>query len=65
MTVQKHVRFDGDTLKLVEDWRRTQTPIPTFNQAINTLLKAKIVYVPQLTSEVFKLKTDWPVEAKE
>lgn len=39
MTVQKHIRLDDDVAKSIEDWRRTQTPIPNFNQAINTLLQ--------------------------
>lgn len=39
MTVQKHIRLDDDAVKLIEDWRKLQTPIPNFNQAINTLLR--------------------------
>ena len=39
MTVQKHIRLESDVEKLVDDWRRSQTPIPNFNQAVNTLLR--------------------------
>jgi len=39
MTVQKHVRFDDDVVRLVDDWRRQQTPIPSFNTAINQLIR--------------------------
>jgi hypothetical protein len=38
MTVQKHIRFDNDMLKFIEDWRSIQRPIPTFNEAVNLIV---------------------------
>jgi hypothetical protein len=30
--------FNEDIVKFVDDWRREQTPIPSFNQAVNTII---------------------------
>ena len=40
MTVQKHVRFDDGVVRLVDDWRKQQDKIPSFNQAVNVLVQA-------------------------
>jgi hypothetical protein len=43
MTTQVHLRLDPDVVKLVEDWRRKQTPIPSFNKAVNMVLRDLLV----------------------
>lgn len=43
MTIQKHLRLDKDVVCLVDDWRRKQTPIPTFNEAANMILRSLTV----------------------
>jgi hypothetical protein len=39
MTVQKHVRFTDESLEIIEAFRKGQSPIPTFNDAVNVMLK--------------------------
>ena len=39
MTKRISMSFSDDVVKLVDDWRRQQTPIPSFNQAVNTILR--------------------------
>lgn len=34
-----HSRLDENLLKQIEEYRKTQSPIPTFNQALVDLLK--------------------------
>jgi hypothetical protein len=38
-----HLRIEGDKLKLVDEWRGKQSPIPSQNEAINKLVLAGLV----------------------
>lgn len=39
MTVQKHVRFDDDILELIQIWRKNRDDFPSFNKAVNDMLR--------------------------
>jgi len=39
VTKRQTIDFDDEAIKQVDNWRRDQTPIPSFNQAVNTMLK--------------------------
>ena len=39
MVVRRTVVFQDYIIAFVDDWRRTQSPIPSFNKAINTIIK--------------------------
>ena len=45
------ITFSDDTLKLIENWRRTQSPIPSFNQAVNELIR-EASYPPMSKEEI-------------
>jgi hypothetical protein len=33
------LEFDDEVVRVIEDWRATQRPIPTFSDAVMTLIK--------------------------
>lgn len=37
---RRTIVFDDDVVKLVDDWRKTQDKIPSFNTAINAIIRA-------------------------
>jgi hypothetical protein len=37
--MKKLIAFEDDVILLVEDWRKQQTKIPSFNEAVNTMLR--------------------------
>lgn len=39
MTKRVTISFSDDVVKLIDDWRKTQEAIPSFNTAVNTMLK--------------------------
>ena len=41
MTKAQYIRFEDDVVKLVDDWRKQQDKIPSFNTAVNTMLRGK------------------------
>ena len=36
---RKTVNFDAESVKIIEDYRRSQKKIPNFSEAVNTLIK--------------------------
>jgi len=42
MTKTSSIRFDDDVVKLIDDWRKQQEKIPSFNTAVNTILRTTI-----------------------
>ena len=38
MVVRRSVSFHDDVLRVIDDYRRSQSKIPSFSEAVNTLI---------------------------
>jgi hypothetical protein len=44
--IKRQISFDQDMIDRIDDWRRTQTPIPNFSEALRALVDMQLASNP-------------------
>lgn len=57
MSKRLSIKLDARSQQIIDDWRRIQTPLPNFNQAVNDLIHRN-VYLDGLVAEMQTLVND-------